>query len=240
MSMKEWHIIRRPPLLDGSKTPNITNWKPSWKPFSWILIREIRVLIMAWIPPYVIDNMRSITKKPKKVWWTDDNDDEEKTTFGNLKIISAIFSTIYWRNIFNLISKYKFLRKPVYYSSHCSWRHKQSSHVFIQMIITRFRNLKMKEDESNFEFNVIVWYFSNESFASRETLLEEKHVRKIPRSLHQQFSMKVACFEEAQDVNSMKLKLDAPMESLEKFEMKLQDTDQETKWSRASSSKFKS
>ncbi|CAM8880280.1 unnamed protein product [Rhodiola kirilowii] len=63
----------------------------------------------------------------------------------------------------------------------------------------------MKEDETIADFNTIVLDIANESFALGEPICEERLVRKVLRSLPQQFAMKAVAIKEAQDVKTMRL-----------------------------------
>lgn len=65
----------------------------------------------------------------------------------------------------------------------------------LQLLATKFENLKMQEDETIVEFNVRLFYIFNESFALGEKILEEKLVRKFLRSLPKKFDMKVTAIE---------------------------------------------
>src|SRR4051812_12879377 len=75
----------------------------------------------------------------------------------------------------------------------------------LQLLTTKFENIKMKEDETIHEFCMNVREISNNSGALGEKLTEEKLVRKILRSLPKRLDMKVTAIEEAQDINNMKM-----------------------------------
>ncbi|MCI38998.1 gag-pol polyprotein, partial [Trifolium medium] len=71
----------------------------------------------------------------------------------------------------------------------------------LQLLTTKFENLKMEEEENILEFNARLRDIANTSFALGEKMSEEKLVRKILRSLPKRFDMKVTAIEEAQDLS---------------------------------------
>jgi len=87
----------------------------------------------------------------------------------------------------------------------------------IQLLTTKFENLKMLEDESiqDYHLNIIDIANSFESFG--EKISDEKLVRQILRSLPKKFDMKVTAIEEAQDISSSKV--DELIGSLQNFEI---------------------
>ena len=91
----------------------------------------------------------------------------------------------------------------------------------LQILTTRFENLRMQENETISEFNSKLCDIANEAFALGEKILEEKLVRKALRSLPQRFAYKVTAIEEAKDIQAMKL--DELMSSLHTFEMNLNE-----------------
>src|ERR1044072_480726 len=87
----------------------------------------------------------------------------------------------------------------------------------LQMLTTKFENLRMKEDETIHEFHMNILEIVNTSGALGEKMSEENLVRKILRSLPKRFAIKVTAIEEAQDIFS--LKVDELIGSLQTFEM---------------------
>ncbi|KAK2403776.1 gag-protease polyprotein [Trifolium repens] len=87
----------------------------------------------------------------------------------------------------------------------------------LQLLTTKFENLRMKEDESVHDFHMNVIDFANSFDSLGEKIPEEKLVRKILRSLPRKFDMKVTAIEEAQDISSMKV--DELIGSLQTFEL---------------------
>ena len=70
----------------------------------------------------------------------------------------------------------------------------------LQLLTTKFENLRMKEDENIHEFHMSILEIANASGALREKMTNEKLVRKILRSLPKRFAMKVTAIEESQDI----------------------------------------
>lgn len=87
----------------------------------------------------------------------------------------------------------------------------------LQLLTTKFENLRMKEDEILHDFHMNIIEIYNASSAIGEKMSEAKLVRKILRSLPKIFYMKVTTIEEAQDINNMKV--DELMGSLQTFEL---------------------
>ncbi|MCH81188.1 gag-pol polyprotein [Trifolium medium] len=91
----------------------------------------------------------------------------------------------------------------------------------LQLLTTKFENLKMEEDETISEFNTRLRDITNSSFALGEKMSEEKLARKILRSLPKRFDMKVTTIEESQDLST--IKVDELNGSLQTFEMTFND-----------------
>ena len=100
----------------------------------------------------------------------------------------------------------------------------------LQILTTRFDNLRMKDEESITDFNSRLCDIANEAFTLGEKFSEEKLVRKTLRSLWKRFVYKVTAIEEAKDVRTMKL--EELMRSLCTFEMNLEEEkgDKKPKW----------
>ncbi|KAK2410184.1 gag-protease polyprotein [Trifolium repens] len=91
----------------------------------------------------------------------------------------------------------------------------------LQLLTSKFENLRMEDDETISEFNTRVRDIANSCFALGEKIHEEKLARKILRSLPKRFSMKVTAIEESQDLSTMKV--DELIGSLQTFEMTFED-----------------
>ncbi|XP_012855556.1 PREDICTED: uncharacterized protein LOC105974943 [Erythranthe guttata] len=89
----------------------------------------------------------------------------------------------------------------------------------LQMLATRFEDLRMEENETVSDFNSKLCDISNEAHGLGETYPEVKLVRKVLRSMPDQFAYKVTTIEEANDVDS--LRLEDLIGNLQTFENKL-------------------
>lgn len=75
----------------------------------------------------------------------------------------------------------------------------------LQLPTTKFQNLKIKEEETNVEFNVWLCHIANNSFSLGEKMLEEKLARKILRSILKRFDIKVTSIGEVRGVGKLKV-----------------------------------
>jgi len=91
----------------------------------------------------------------------------------------------------------------------------------LQLLTTKFENLKMKDDESIQDFHMNILDIENAISTLGEMMTEEKLVRKILRSLLKNFYMKVTAIEEVQDIKNMKV--EEISASLQTFEMAISD-----------------
>lgn len=123
------------------------------------------------------------------------------------------------KNIFKIINTYA--------SSKEAWEtiefdHEGTTKVHmsrLQLLTTKFENLKMKDNEIICEINVFLCNIANKSFSLGKNISEENLARTILRSLSKRFDMKVTTIEEAQDVS--KLMVNDLTESLLTFEMEI-------------------
>ena len=97
----------------------------------------------------------------------------------------------------------------------------------LQLLTTKFENLKMEEYENIHEFHMNVLDIANSFDSLGEKISDEKLVRKILRSLPKRFDMKVTTIEEAQDINNMKV--EELIGSLQTFELAINDKSQKKK-----------
>ena len=72
-------------------------------------------------------------------------------------------------------------------------------------LITSFKEIKMKEDESFDEFYAKLKDIENSAFNLGETILEPKIVRKVLRSLLERFHAKITAIEESKDIDKIPL-----------------------------------
>jgi len=66
----------------------------------------------------------------------------------------------------------------------------------LQLLTTKFENLKMKDEESIQDFQMNILDIANAYGALREKMTEENLVRKILMSFPKKFDMKVIAIEE--------------------------------------------
>ncbi|KAH6785832.1 hypothetical protein C2S51_038287 [Perilla frutescens var. frutescens] len=141
----------------------------------------------------------------------------------NAKAMNAIFSAVDM-NVFKLISTCD-KAKDAWDILQTTFEGTSSVRVSrMQLLTTRFENLRMNEGEKLADFNAKICDIASESFALGDAISEEKLVRKVLRSLPKRFAYKVTANEEANDVSKMKLQ--ELMGSLRTFEMGL--TNEET------------
>ena len=74
----------------------------------------------------------------------------------------------------------------------------------LELLTTKFENLRMSEDQTTSDFNGRLCDIDNESFALGEKILEEKLVKKALRSFPPRFAYKATTVREAKD-HKMKL-----------------------------------
>ena len=170
-----------------------------------------------WKHPTKVEKDGTTVLKPEEEW----SKEEEELALGNSKALNALFNGID-RNIFRLVHQCE-LAKDVWDTLKTT--HEGTSKVKmsrLQMLTTKFENLKMKEDETIHKFHMNVLEIANASGALGEKMSEEKLVRKILRSLPKRFAMKVTAIEEAQDIST--LKVEELIGSLMTFEMGISET----------------
>ena len=146
---------------------------------------------------------------------------------GNSKALNALFNGVD-KNIFRLINTCTVAKD--------AWEilkttHEGTSKVKmsrLQLLATKFENLKMEEWECIHDFHMNILEIANACTTLGERMTDEKLVRKILRSLPKRFDMKVTAIEEAQDICSMRV--DELIGSLQTFELGLSKrTEKKTK-----------
>jgi hypothetical protein len=75
----------------------------------------------------------------------------------------------------------------------------------LQMVISRFEEFKMLEDETFGEFYTKMSDLRNSMVSHEKTVLDVKLIRKILRSLLERFRIKVTTIEESNDLEEMKI-----------------------------------
>src|SRR3954468_9997438 len=202
-------FIMRPPILDGS---NYDYWKPLMVAFlKSVNSKAWRAVNKGWEHPVNTDKDGNKTLKPEEDW----DKDEEALALGNSKALNALFNGID-KNIFRLVHHCE-LAKDVW--DILKTTHEGTSKVKmsrLQLLTTKFENLRMRDDESIKDFYMNLLDIANTSGALGEKMSDEKLVRKILRSLPKRFDMKVTAIEEAQDIS--KMKVEELIGSLQTFE----------------------
>ena len=170
--------------------------------------------ILIGLTPLTITTDSTTTSKSEETW----SKEESVLATANFKTLNAIFASVD-ANQFKLISSYECAKD--------AWNILQMAHEGtplvkiskLQMLATKFEDLRMMENETISDFNSKLCDIANETFALGEKYSDIKLVRKTLRSLSERFAYKIAAIEEARDLNTMSLK--ELMESLQTFELNL-------------------
>src|SRR4051812_546237 len=156
----------RPPILDGS---NYDYWKPRMVAVIKSVDRKTwRAVESGWKHLEKIMEDGTTILIPETQW----SKNEEELALGNSKALSALFNGID-KNIFRLVQHCE-LGKEAW--DILKTAHEGTSKVRmsrLQMLTTKFENLKMKEDETIYEFYMNVLEISNNSGALGENMTEE-------------------------------------------------------------------
>jgi hypothetical protein len=177
-----------------------------------------KAVVMGWEHPVVLDKdgNKTTVLKPEEEW----TKDEDELALGNNKALNALFNGVD-KNMFRLI-KQCLVAKDAW--DILKTTHEGTSKVKmsrLQLLTTKFENLKMKDDEDIYDFHMSVLDIANSFDALGEKIPEDKLVRKILRSLPKRFDMKVTAIEEAQNIYTMKV--DELIGSLQTFEIALKE-----------------
>ncbi|CAM8954171.1 unnamed protein product [Rhodiola kirilowii] len=199
MSIKEGQSTTRPVLLEG---PNYGYWKARMKAFIKNVDEKAwRSVLTGWNPPLLATSDGKAFPKPETEWF----ELEEHLAMGNAKALNAIFSAVD-ESIFKLILNCESAKEAWdTLSTHFEGTDKVKQSR-IQMLTSRFEELKMQEDESIKDFNTRVCDLVNEASTIGEALPEDKVVQTILRSLSKRFAMKVTAIEEANNTKTMSWK----------------------------------
>ena len=160
---------------------------------------------------------------PVSEWQTSQ---KEAATF-NSKVMNAIFNTVSMEE-FKRISNVKI--------AHITWNILQTVHKGIktvkinklQQLITGFENIRMSDDESFDEFYVKLNDIVNSVYNLGEIYDQPKIVRKILRSLTEDFRPKVTAITESKDMDS--IPVDELVKSLQFYELGLPKTSKSNQW----------
>ncbi|KAK2374648.1 gag-protease polyprotein [Trifolium repens] len=175
-----------------------------------------RAIITGWNHPIITAADGCTSLKGVADW----SPEEETEANGNSKALNAIFNGVD-ENMFKLINTCTEAKQ--------AWEILQTTHEGtskvrmskLQLLATKFENLRMEDEETISEFNTRIRDVANSTFTLGEKIPEEKLARKILRSLPKRFNMKVTAIEESQDLSTMKV--DELIGSLQTFEMSLDD-----------------
>ncbi|CAM8882597.1 unnamed protein product [Rhodiola kirilowii] len=198
MTLKEGQSTTRPPLLEGS---NYASRKPKMKSFLKSLDeRAWTAVLTRWTEPTMENLTGEAVPKPEALW----TEVDDKASMGNSKAMNAIFSGVD-ENVMKDILQ-------IAYEGTDKVRNSR-----MQIVTTKFEEMKMKDSETIPEFNARVLDLSNEAAALGKPIDEERMASKVLRALPPRFDMKVTAIEEMHDIT--KLKLDELMGSLRTYEM---------------------
>ncbi|CAM8907116.1 unnamed protein product [Rhodiola kirilowii] len=216
MTLKEGHSITRPPLLEGS---NYASWKPKMKSFLKSLDeRAWKAVLTGWTEPMMENLTREAVPKLDALW----TEVDDKASMRHSKAMNAIFSGVD-ENVMKLIINCE-VAKEAWDILQIAYEGTDKVHdPRMQIVTTKFKEMKMKDSETLPEFNARVLDLSNEAVALGKPIDEERMASKVLRLLPPRFAMKVTATEEMHDIS--KLKLDELMGSLRTYEMKVQPRD---------------
>ncbi|MCI20453.1 gag-protease polyprotein, partial [Trifolium medium] len=146
-----------------------------------------KAVLKGWNHPVIIDkDGRPTTElKPEEDW----SKEEDELALGNSKALNSLFNEVD-KQMFKLIKKCTTAKD--------AWEilktvHEGTSKVKIsrlQLLTTKFENLRMKDDESIHEFHMTILDYDNQFDSLGEKISEETLVRNILRSLPKKFDMK--------------------------------------------------
>jgi len=209
---KEGGFVNRPPLLDGT---NYDYWKSRMEAFlKSIDSKTWKAVLIGWEPPVLQDKdgKKLEELKPESEW----SKEEDELALGNSKALNALFNGVD-KNMFRLIKRCKVAKEAWEILITTQEGTSKVKNSRLQMLTTKFEELRMKEDESVHEFHMTILDYANTFDALGEKLSEEKMVRKMLRSLPKKFDMKVTCIEEFRELDT--IKFDDLVGSLQTFEM---------------------
>jgi len=172
------------------------------------------VVLKGWEHPVTLDKdgNKTVILKPEEEWTTI----EDELSLDNSKALNALFNGVD-KNMFRMIKQCTIAKDAweILKTAHEGTSKVKSSRL--QLLTTKFENLKMKEDENIHDYYMNVLDITNSFDSLGEKLTDEKLVRKILISLPKRFDMKVTAIEEAQDISNMKV--DELIRSLQNFEI---------------------
>ena len=203
--MEHGHSLVVPPHFDGN---NYAYWKVRMKAFLKSIDERVwNSVEYGWEKPTT----------PVSEWQTSQ---KEAAAF-NSKAMNAIF---------NAVSMEEFKRISNVEVAHTAWNILQTVHEGtkavkinkLQQLTTRFESIRMNDDESFDEFYAKLNDIVNSAYNLGEIYDQPKIVRKILRSLTEDFRPKVTAITESKDVDS--IPVDELVGSLQSYELDLPKT----------------
>ena len=161
--MREGASVTRPPLLDGE---NYCYWKARMKAFIKAVEEKAwRSILTGWTHPTMKDSEGRSILKPEEIWSLD----EDRLENYNVKALNAIFNTVDI-NQFKLISTCETAKEAwnILQTSYEGTDAVKASKFFI--LISRYENLWMEEEECIADLNAKLCDIANESFALGESI----------------------------------------------------------------------
>jgi hypothetical protein len=133
--------------------------------------------------------------------WTKD---ENSACIGNNKAMNFIFMALS-PNEFTRISQCEIVKEAwdIFKITHEGTKTVKSSKL--QMLISKFEEIKMQENENFDEFYVKLSIIRNSTINLGKKFSDAKMMKKIMRSLPERFIPKVNAIEEIKDLDSMKV-----------------------------------
>ncbi|KAB1227705.1 hypothetical protein CJ030_MR1G005712 [Morella rubra] len=130
-------------------------------------------------------------------------------------------------SIFMAVSADEFKRISMCETSKAAWDILETTHEGtktvknskLQMLTTKFEEIRMKEDETFDEFYAKLNDIVNSSYNLGEKIPEHRVVRKVMRSLPERFRSKVTAIEESKDLDTVKI--EELVGSLQTYEVSL-------------------
>jgi hypothetical protein len=150
--------------------------------------------------------------KPEGEW----TKGEDELALGNYKALNEIFNGVD-TNMFRLIKRCTVAKQAWEILITTQEGTSKVKNSRLQMLTTKFENLRMKEDESVHDFHMTILDYANTFDSLGEKISEERLVRKMLRSLPKKFDMKVNAIEEFRDLSE--IKLDELVGSLQTYEI---------------------
>ncbi|GAU46879.1 hypothetical protein TSUD_25960 [Trifolium subterraneum] len=207
---KEGGFVNRPPLLDGS---NYNYWKSYLEAFlKSIDSKTWKVAVKGWEHPIFTHKDGNTSLKPEAEW----SKVEDELALGNSKALNALFNGVD-KNMFRLIKRCTIAKEAWEILVTTQEGTSKVKNSRLQMLSTKFENLRMTEDESVHDFHMTILDYTNTFASLGEKFPEERMVRKMLRSLPKKFDMKVTAIEEFRDLSA--IKLDELVGSLQTYEM---------------------